>query len=198
LRGTVSTIKDYGAFIDLGGLEGMLHVSELGFQRVSHPKDVLTVGQTVDVQVIRIEKGDDTKRPGQVKISLSLKALAADPWDGLQIVEGMKLTGKVGRVESFGAFIEVAPGVEGLLSIRQLAAGRKVGHARQLIKPGAEVEVTVEEVDRERRRIALVLAAAQADDDDQPPPPPAEEQKFGTFADLLGGAAAVKKEKGKK
>ncbi len=197
LRGTVTTIKDYGAFVDLGGLEGMLHVSELGFQRVSHPKDVLTVGQTVDVQVIRIEKGDDARRPEQLKISLSLKALAADPWDGLSIVEGMKVTGKVGRVESFGAFIEVAPGVEGLLSLRHLAGGRKVGHARQLIKPGAEVEVTVEEVDREKRRIALALAAAQADDDDQPPPPPAEKQKFGTFADLLGAAARKEKDKGK-
>jgi small subunit ribosomal protein S1 len=216
LRGTVSTIKDYGAFIDLGGLEGMLHVSELGFQRVSHPKDVLAPGQTIEVQVIRIEKGDDPKKPvgatersedassasgfagrgrPQLKISLSLKALAADPWDGVQLVEGTKLVGKVGRVESFGAFVEVAPGIEGLLPLRQIAGGRKVGHARQIIKPGTDVEVIIQDVDREKRRIALSLAGAQVEDDDAaPPPPPAEKQSFGTFADLLSGG---KKDKGK-
>jgi small subunit ribosomal protein S1 len=195
LRGTVTTIKDYGAFIDLGGLEGMLHVSELGFQRVGHPKDVLTVGQSLDVQVIKIEKSDDPKRP-ESRISLSLKALAADPWDGLQIVEGLKVTGKVGRVESFGAFVEVAPGVEGLLPLRQIAGGRKVGHARQIIKPGSEVEVVIQDIDRDKRRIALSLAGAQPEEDDVPPPPPQEKQKFGTFADLLG-AAAKKDTKGK-
>jgi len=165
LAGTVSTLKDYGAFVDLGGIEGMLHVSEIGFARVAHPKDVLSVGQRVEVQVIRVEKSDDPKRPD--RISLSLKSLEKDPWADVRerFPEGARLAGRVARVESFGAFVEIAPGVEGLLHVSELG-GKNVKHAKQVVKVGDPIEVTVLGVDPEKRRIALALAR-EGDGDDE-------------------------------
>jgi small subunit ribosomal protein S1 len=186
LRGTITTLKDYGAFVDLGGLEGMLHISEIGFARVAHPRDALSVGQTVDVQVLKIEKSGDPRRPE--KISLSLRSLEKDPWQDLgdRYPEGTRVVGTVARVEPFGAFVEIAPGVEGLLPIGELSAGRKVAHARQLVKPGARLEVVVGQVDRERRRLPLGLAGAVEEPDEGAPPPAASaKQGFGTLGDLL-------------
>jgi small subunit ribosomal protein S1 len=162
LRGKVSSIKDYGAFIDLGGLEGMVHVSELGFARVGHPRDLLTVGQDVEVAVLRIEKSDDPRKPE--KIALSIKSLEKDPWDEVaeRFPEGTRVAGTVARVEAFGAFVELAPGVEGLLHVSELGGGRKINHAREAVKVGQTVQVTVGVLDRERRRLSL---GAATDDD---------------------------------
>jgi small subunit ribosomal protein S1 len=164
LPGTVTTIKDYGAFVDLGGIEGMLHVSELGFQRVGHPSEVLSVGQPVQVQVTKIEKTGDAKRPE--KISLSLKALEKDPWSEVadRYQEGARLRGKVVRLQPFGAFIELEPGVEGLAHISQLAADRRVNNPREVVAVDQEVEVTVVGVDVPRRRISLSMTAPSAAD----------------------------------
>lgn len=155
LPGVVTGLKDYGAFIDLGGLEGMLHVSEIGFARVGRPSDVLTVGQTVSVQVIRIEKTADPKRPQQ--ISLSLKALEADPWDAAveQLAVGSRVRGTVTRLTTFGAFVELRPGVEGLVHVSELGGGRSQRQTRDAVKSGDVIEVTVLAVDRERRRVSL-------------------------------------------
>ena len=164
LPGTVTTIKDYGAFVDLGGIEGMLHVSELGFQRVGHPSEVLSVGQPVQVQVTKLEKTGDAKRPE--KISLSLKALEKDPWSEVadRYQEGARLRGKVVRLQPFGAFIELEPGVEGLVHISQLAADRRVNNPREIVAVDQEVEVTVVGVDVPRRRISLSMTAPSAAD----------------------------------
>ena len=164
LRGTVTAIKDYGAFVDLGGIEGMLHVSELGFSRVGHPSEVLSVGQPVQVQVTKIEKTGDAKRPE--KISLSLKALEKDPWGDVaeRFPEGARVRGKVVRLQPFGAFVELEPGVEGLVHISQLAADRRVNHPREIVAVGQEVEVTVVGVDVPRRRISLSMTAPSAAD----------------------------------
>jgi small subunit ribosomal protein S1 len=185
LRGTVSSLKDYGAFVDLGGIEGMLHVSEIGHARVAHPKDVLSVGQAVEVQVIRIEKGDDPRRPE--KISLSLKSLEKDPWQDAaeRFPEGARLRGRVVRLEQFGAFVELAPGVEGLVHVSELGGGKNVKHARQAARVGDELEVTVLGVDGARRRISLSLAAAEAGDEGAPPPARGPAPSFGTLGDLL-------------
>jgi small subunit ribosomal protein S1 len=155
LPGVVTGLKDYGAFVDLGGIEGMLHVSEIGFSRVTRPADVLTVGQPVTVQVLRIEKKNDPNRPEQV--ALSLKALATDPWEeaAARFPEGTRVQGTVTRVEPFGAFVELAPGVEGLAHISTLGGGKPLRHARDAVKPGDRLEVTVTAVDRERRRLSL-------------------------------------------
>jgi small subunit ribosomal protein S1 len=187
VSGTVVAVKDFGAFVDLGGLEGLVPASELGFGRGTKPADVVAVGQTIEVQVLRIEKTDDQRRPE--RITLSLKALATDPWDEAvaRFAPGTKARGRVTRVESFGAFVELAPGLEGLLHVSELAGGRQARHARDLVAVGAEVEVTVLSIDRERRRVSLgsgdredvvdpdALAAVRA----------AAPAKLGTLGDLL-------------
>jgi small subunit ribosomal protein S1 len=164
LRGVVSSIKDYGAFIDIGGLEGMVHISELAFGRVNHPSDVLAPGQELEVVVLRIEKTGDPRRPE--KIALSVRALDADPWQdaGDRFAPGTRIAGTVVRVQPFGAFVELAPGVEGLVHISELGAGRRVNHPREVVKVGDKVEATVLRVELDKRRIALSLAAAGEQD----------------------------------
>jgi small subunit ribosomal protein S1 len=187
LRGKVVGWKPFGAFIDLGGIEGMLHVSELGYARVDKPEDVLTMGQDVDVVVLKIEAGDKGER-----ISLSLKALATDPWREVAatLVEGARVKGKVTRLQPFGAFVELAPGVEGLVHISELGTGRRINHPKEVVAIGQDVEAVVLAVDHERHRIGLSLAASS----DGTAEDVAEAAKvakahaparFGTFADLL-------------
>jgi len=161
VRGTVTTLAAYGAFVDLGGIEGLLHVSELGYGRVAHPQDVVAVGQELEVQILKITPAEGDK--GRDKISLSRRALVKDPWqeEAARLVPGTRRQGKVTRLELFGAFIELAPGVDGLLHISELAvaSGREVRHPRELLKIGQALEVAVVSVDREARRIALSLPA---------------------------------------
>jgi small subunit ribosomal protein S1 len=189
MHGTVTTIKEYGAFVDLGGLEGMLHVSELGFQRVKHPSELLHVGQPLEVQDTKIEKTDDPKRPE--KISLSLKALEKDPWEDVaeRYPEGAKVQGRVTRFQPFGAFVELEPGVEGLIHLSQMATGRRINHPREAVELGQTVEATVVQVDRERRRLALSLTAGSPSDEagaaDFARVKAEARQGFGTFADLM-------------
>ncbi|MBN1771217.1 MAG: S1 RNA-binding domain-containing protein [Deltaproteobacteria bacterium] len=158
VRGKVTQLRDYGAFVDLGGVEGMLHVSEIGFARVTRASDALTVGQEVEVQILRIERGDDPKRGD--RISLSLKSLAKDPWDDVpqRFAAGTRTNGKVVRVESFGAFVELEPGIEGLLHVSELGQGKQIRHAREAARIGQTFELVVRELDVERRRISLELA----------------------------------------
>ncbi len=161
VRGTVTSLAAYGAFVDLGGIEGLLHVSELGHGRVAHPQDVVAVGQELEVQILKIVPAENEK--GRDKISLSRRALVKDPWqeEAGRLVTGSRRQGKVARIELFGAFIELAPGVDGLLHISELAAGsgREVRHPRELLKIGQTLEVAILSVDRETRRIALGLPA---------------------------------------
>ncbi len=167
LSGTVTALKDFGAFVDVGGIEGLLPASEIGFQRGTKPSDVLAVGQPVTVQVMRIEKRDDPKRPEQV--SFSLKALERDPWDdaAAALRPGALVKGQVMRAETFGAFVQIAPGVEGLLHVSELGAGKHLRHAREAVKPGDTVEVTILAVDTEKRRISLGLGAREDAVDDE-------------------------------
>lgn len=158
LRGKVTSLTSYGAFVDLGGLEGMLHVSEIGYSRLAHPGEVLQVGEEVEVQVIKVEKGKDEKRP---RISLSRRALERDPWRDVadQFPEGTELSGKVMRLESFGAFVEIAPGIEGLVHISEMGANRRLNHARDALQAGQEVQVRVLGVDPGKRRISLSMGS---------------------------------------
>jgi small subunit ribosomal protein S1 len=191
VTGKVTSIKPYGAFVDLGGLEGMIHVSELGFARVENPADVLHEGQQVEVQVLRMEKTGDAKRPE--RIALSLKALAKDPWEEVEqrFPDGTQVRGKVARLQQYGAFVEVLPGIEGLVHISQLGAGRRIQHPREVVRVGDEVDVTVLGVDRARRRISLSMPPAgaeheaNAEDLAQHTTTSAAPAKLGTFADLL-------------
>jgi small subunit ribosomal protein S1 len=193
--GQVTAFKPYGAFVDIGGVEGMLHVSELGFGRVGHPQEVLAIGQQVEVQVLKIEETDKGLR-----VALSLKSLAEDPWRTAtaSLGEGTVLTGTVTRLQPFGAFVEIAPGVEGLVHISELAAGRRINHPKEVVKVGQTVEVTVLGVDPEKRRVSLSIAAgARAEEAAQTEQARAMMQqapaKLGTLGDLLAKARQPKK-----
>jgi small subunit ribosomal protein S1 len=192
MSGVVTSIKDFGAFVDLGGIDGMLPASELGFARGQKPSEVLSVGQPLEVQVLRIEKTSDPRRPE--RISLSLKSLSRDPWEDVptKYPPGTKLAGKIAKIEVFGAFVELEPGIEGLLHVSELASDKhkNVRHAREAVKVGETHEVTVLAIDRERRRISLGLG--DRTDEIDPADLAAASRaagpgKLGTFADLLKG-----------
>ncbi len=190
LRGTVTSLKDFGAFVDLGGVEGMVHVSELAFARVKHPQDVLSVGQQVDVAVLRIEKTSNPKHPE--KIALSIRALAKDPWQDVEqrFAVGTRISGVVTRLQPFGAFIELEPGIEGLVHISELGVERRVTHPHEVVNPGDRVDATVLGVDKVRHRISLSLDAGRLTEADATPPAPAQsadapEKTIGTFGALL-------------
>ena len=186
MAGVVTTIKDYGAFVDIGGIEGMLHVSELGFSRVAHPRDVLAVGQAIEVQVLKIEKSDDPRK--RDKVSLSLKSLEQDPWMTVRerFPEGKTVAGTVARVESFGAFVELAPGIEGLVHVSEMGGNRNAP-ARTLARVGDKVDVRVQGVDADKRRISLSMEAAPDGGDEVPEAGRAPQKSFGTLGDLLKG-----------
>jgi small subunit ribosomal protein S1 len=192
VRGRVTALKDYGAFVDLGGVEGMLHVSQLGFSRVAHPKDMLSIGQEIEVQVLKLEKGDDPKR-GE-RISLSLKSLASDPWSdaATKYFEGARARGQVVRLETFGAFVELAPGVEGLLHVSELAKGRQLRHAREATQVGAQLEVVVLAVDKDKRRLSLGMVEPGDERNGSTNDAPQAPSSLGTFADLLKGGKKTK------
>ena len=155
-KGKVTSLASYGAFVDLGGLEGMLHVSEIGYSRLAHPNEALKVGEEIEVQVIKMEKGKDESRP---RISLSRRALERDPWKDVaeRFPEGTEMTGRVMRTESFGAFIELSPGVEGLVHISEMGSGRRLNHAKEAVQLGQDVKVKVLGVDGTKRRISLSM-----------------------------------------
>jgi small subunit ribosomal protein S1 len=156
VRGRIASLREFGAFVDLGGVDGLIHVSELGHGRALKPEDVLAVGQEVEAQVVKLEPGDG---PGRGRISLSLKALEADPWAGIanRFPVGTTVRGVVRRLEPFGAFVELAPGVDGLVHVSKIALDRRISHPRQVVNPGDEVDVTVVSVEADKRRIGLSM-----------------------------------------
>lgn len=154
--GTVTSVQDYGAFVDIGGLEGMIHVSELSWRRVEHPSEVVQVGDEVEVKLLGIKKTDKGER-----ISLSLREAQPHPWVavGTKFVEGESYDGVVTRVEAFGAFVELGPGVEGLIHVSEMSWERRINHAREVLEPGQPVTVHLKGIDEARKRIALSLKA---------------------------------------
>lgn len=156
IDGVVKNITDYGAFVDLGGIDGLLHVTDLSYKRVGHPSEVLNIGDTVRVQIIRINK--DTQR-----ISLGMKQLESDPWDGAssKYPVGAKLSGRVTNITEYGAFVELEPGIEGLVHVSEMSWTKKNVHPGKIVSTSQEVEVVVLEVDAEKRRISLGLKQAQ-------------------------------------
>ncbi len=183
LEGRVTSLRDFGAFVDLGGVEGLIHISELGYGHIGHPKEVLEVGQTVKVEVVKIEgkAGDKSER-----IGLSMKALQQDPWDVAvaTFAEGQRVPGKVVRLQPFGAFVELAPGVDGLVHISALGANRRINHPKEVVSEGEEIQVAIEAIDRDNKRIAL--RRITADEADMP-----VETEAGAPAKPAGPAARV-------
>jgi small subunit ribosomal protein S1 len=152
VQGTVKNITDYGAFVDLGGVDGLLHVTDIAWRRVSHPTEVLNVGQNVTVQIIKVNH--ETQR-----ISLGMKQLQTDPWEGVgaKYPVGARFHGKVTNVTDYGAFVELEPGVEGLVHVSEMSWVKKNVHPSKIVTPGQEVDVMVLEVDSNKRRISLGL-----------------------------------------
>ncbi|HYB57553.1 MAG TPA: 30S ribosomal protein S1 [Alphaproteobacteria bacterium] len=152
LKGVVKNITDYGAFVDLGGVDGLLHVTDIAWRRINHPSEALHIGQTVDVQVIRFN-------PETQRISLGMKQLEADPWEGvaLKYPVGAKFKGRVTNITDYGAFVELEPGIEGLVHVSEMSWTKKNVHPGKIISTSQEVEVIVLDVDPQKRRISLGL-----------------------------------------
>jgi small subunit ribosomal protein S1 len=163
LDGQVTRSMPYGIFVHLSdGVEGMVHISELGWSKVAQPEAAAAVGETVRVKVIGIEPD---KRPGMLKISLSMKQLTEDPWSSADqhFHEGDKILGTVTRCANFGAFVEVAPGIEGLVHISEMSYTKRILKPEDVVSAGETVSVLIKEVDMEKRRMSLSIRDAEGD-----------------------------------
>jgi small subunit ribosomal protein S1 len=156
-EGVVKNITDYGAFVDLGGIDGLLHVTDMSWKRVNHPSQVLAVGDTVKVQIVKINP--DTQR-----ISLGMKQLQSDPWDGVEAKYpvGAKFTGRITNITDYGAFVELEAGVEGLVHVSEMSWTKKNVHPGKIVSTSQEVDVVVLDVDPSKRRVSLGLKQAMA------------------------------------
>ena len=152
VEGVVKNITDYGAFVDLGGIDGLLHVTDIAWRRINHPSEVLSIGQTVKVQIVRVNQ--DTHR-----ISLGMKQLEVDPWSEIEqrYPVGQKFTGRVTNITDYGAFLELEPGIEGLIHVSEMSWTKKNVHPGKIVSTSQEVEVMILEVDPVKRRVSLGL-----------------------------------------
>ena len=150
--GVVKNITDYGAFVDLGGIDGLLHVTDIAWRRVNHPSEVLTIGETIKVQIVRINHESH-------RISLGMKQLQADPWEGIEAKYPInaKFSGRVTNITDYGAFVELEPGIEGLIHVSEMSWTKKNVHPGKIVSTSQEVDVVVLEVDPDKRRISLGL-----------------------------------------
>lgn len=155
IEGVVKNITDYGAFVDLGGIDGLLHVTDLSYKRINHPSEMINIGDTVKVQIIRINR--ETQR-----ISLGMKQLESDPWEGAsaKYPVGAKLTGRVTNITEYGAFVELEAGIEGLVHVSEMSWTKKNVHPGKIVSTSQEVDVVILEVDEDKRRISLGLKQA--------------------------------------
>ncbi|HEV2324978.1 MAG TPA: S1 RNA-binding domain-containing protein, partial [Terracidiphilus sp.] len=158
VSGTVRTLMPYGAFVDIGGVDGLLHVSDMAHTRVARPEDVVSVGRQIQVRILKID-------PGSGKISLGLKQPQPEPWQTIpeRYQQGQRVSGAVTRVTDFGAFVELEPGVEGMIHISEMSWAKKVRHPSDLLKPGDRVDAVILSIKPEERRIALGLKQTLAD-----------------------------------
>jgi len=156
LTGVVKNITDYGAFVDLGGVDGLLHVTDISWKRIGHPSEVLSIGQSIEVQVIRYNEENQ-------RISLGMKQLESDPWEGVasRFTIGSKVTGRVNNITDYGAFVELESGIEGLVHVSEMSWTKKNVHPGKIVSTSQEVEVMVLDIDREKRRISLGLKQTQ-------------------------------------
>ena len=157
VKGIVKNITDYGAFVDLGGIDGLLHITDLAWRRVKHPSEVLEVGKEVEAKVLRFDQ--DKQR-----VSLGLKQLGEDPWEGLarRYPQGSRLFGKVSNLTDYGAFVEIEQGIEGLVHVSEMDWTNKNVHPSKVVQLGDEVEVMILDIDEDKRRISLGMKQCQA------------------------------------
>ncbi len=157
IDGVVKNVTDYGAFVDLGGVDGLLHVTDMAWRRVNHPSEIVSIGETIKVQVIRVNK--ETQR-----ISLGMKQLLPDPWESVEEMYpvGTKFTGRVTNITDYGAFVELEPGVEGLVHVSEMSWTKKNAHPGKIVSTSQEVEIMVLDVDPQKRRVSLGLKQCMA------------------------------------
>lgn len=148
--GTVTSIRDFGVFVDIGGIEGLIPVSELAYGRVEDIHAVVEKGQPVRVMIKKLDWDND-------RFSFSLRETMPDPWQSADLHEGTTVTGTVARLVDFGAFVTLAPGIDGLIHISHLGGGRRINHPREVVRQGQELEVRIDSIDREQKRISLSL-----------------------------------------
>ncbi|MBX9961406.1 MAG: 30S ribosomal protein S1, partial [Burkholderiales bacterium] len=150
VKGIVKNITDYGAFVDLGGIDGLLHITDLAWRRVKHPSEILSVGDEVEAKVLKFDQEKN-------RVSLGLKQLGEDPWVGLgrRYPQGTRLFGKVTNLTDYGAFVEIESGIEGLVHVSEMDWTNKNVHPSKVVQLGDEVEVMILEIDEDRRRISL-------------------------------------------
>ncbi len=192
VTGVVTSLRDFGAFIDIGAIEGLLPISEVAYGRVEDLSEVLRVGQELQLAVKRVDWDEN-------KFSFSLRDTLADPWSVVptKYPAGTQLVGKVSRLAEFGAFITLEEGIDGLVHISKLGEGRRINHPRELLTVGQEFAVTVEKLEVEQRRISLVPAGAEVECGEKSYSDQPVTSGMGTFADLLK-ASQDKKNKKKK
>jgi small subunit ribosomal protein S1 len=196
MRGIVRSLADYGAFVDIGGIDGLLHVSDISWTRINKPSDVLTEGEEVEVRVLKID-------PDKRRISLGMKQLQPHPWDSVadKYKVGERVRGMVTRLMEFGAFVEIEPGIEGLIHISEMSWGKKVKKASDVVKPGENVEAVILGINPGERRISLGLKQALGDpwrDVEKNLPlgavvegPVASITKFGAFVQVAEGVEGM-------
>src|SRR2546427_527818 len=157
-KGIVKNITDFGAFIDLGGVDGLLHITDMSYGRVRHPSKIVSIGETIEAVVLKVDETEE-------KVSLGMKQTEEDPWMALpqKYPVGMRIKGKVRNLTSFGAFVEIEPGIDGLIHISDMSWTKRVQHPSEVVKKGDEVEVLILNVDAENKRISLGLKQAQED-----------------------------------
>jgi small subunit ribosomal protein S1 len=192
VEGTVSSIRDFGAFVDLGGVDGLIPISELAWGQTDRVDDVLSLGQRVEVVIKRLDWDND-------RISLSLKDTLENPWDRVEenYPPGSIHQGRVSRLAQFGAFVTLEPGIDGLLHISKLGAGRRINHPREVLEAGQDITVKIDAVDTEQKRISLVpedyTAKAEEEKNYTPPPRDSKPKSMGTLGDLLKAQMQGKK-----
>ncbi len=194
VSGTISSIRSFGAFVRIGSIEGLIPISEIGWDRVEDIQERLAVGQEVEVVAMKLDWEKD-------RFSFSLKQALPDPWENVakDFPEGSRLPGTVVRLTDFGAFVMLAPGVDGLLHISKLGAGKRINHPREVVSKGQVVEVKVDNIDRDNKRISLSLAGSEQaaaeqkeGEEDYKQYVKEKSDSMGTLADLLKSKFATK------
>jgi len=189
LRGTVVSLQKFGAFVDIGGIQGLLPISEIGWGHVEKVQDVLAVGQEIDAVLLRLDWAND-------RITLSLKSALPDPWETVEnaFPEGSVHTGVIARLTKFGAFVTLAPGIDGLVHISKIGKGKRINHPNEVLTQGQTLEVRVEKVETAQKRISLTPAAdaaAPAEEGDRNGDyqqyVPKSKESFGSFGDMMKG-----------
>lgn len=196
VKGTVTNIRDFGAFVDIGGIEGLLPISEISYGRVEDVNDVLSVGQELEIAIKKIDWENN-------KFSFSLRDTLADPWKKVGSIykAGGKHTGKISRLAQFGAFVTLEDGIDGLLHISKLGQGQRIRHPQDVVKVGQSLQVMIEKVEPEERRISLALVGGEAEEAGETSYSDAPETSsagFGSLGDLLKASQEKKQHRGKK